>query len=453
MKCGFSKINIDPPVGVPIAGGYQPKYSIGSIDPLFVRAVAFSDGEESALLVALDLCYMGTELHNRCRGSISSALGIDPDAIIITCSHTHAGPQVDACPWESEFDTAPYIDELVTRITLAARGAFLDLCESRLFVATGEAKGVNFIRRYKMKDGSVVTNPPKHDPNIDHPLGTPDETVKLTKIVREGASDIYLVGYGTHACMVGGYRTSADFPGVVCEMVEGALPDVNCVFITSAQGDVNHVDPYPSKEIEAITRLDLDNDSIYRARANLLGGAIAGEVLKIRMTAMEIGSDGVFSLRRDMKIPTNKDNSDLDEATRIVKLYDEGRANELPYKDMALTTVIANAKRVVRMSTAPDFYTYPMTAISIGGLSIVGITGEPFTEIGRRVAEASPFDFTMLACLSNAMTTYFPTSDALREGGYEAVTSSVGIGADDVIVYTARDILAELRNKNQFVNH
>ncbi len=54
-------MNIDPPVGVPIAGGYDPKYSIGSIDPLYVRAVAFSDGERCALLVALDLCYMGTD--------------------------------------------------------------------------------------------------------------------------------------------------------------------------------------------------------------------------------------------------------------------------------------------------------------------------------------------------------------------------------------------------------
>ena len=114
---------------------------------------------------------------------------------------------------------------------------------------------------------------------------------------------------------------------------------------------------------------------------------------------------------------------------------------------MALTTVIANAKRIVRMKSAPDFFTYPMTAISVGGLVLVGMTGEPFTEIGRRVASASPFEFTMLACLSNCMTTYFPTSDAMREGGYEAVTSNIGIGADDIIVDTARDILAELRSK------
>ena len=447
MKCGFFKMNIDPPVGIPIAGGYVPKYSIGSIDPLYVRTVAFSDGNRRALLVALDLCYMSTELHERCRNSIARAANIDPSAIIITCSHTHAGPQLTDCSWKIDFDTAPYIDELVMKVTVSARKAFEDLKEAKLFTAVGEAKGVNFIRRYKMKDGTVVTNPPKHDPNIDHPLGTPDERVKLTKIVREGARDIYLVGYGTHACMVGGYRTSADFPGVVCEMIEGALKDVECVFITSAQGDANHVDPFPSKEIEEITKLDLDNDSIYRARANLLGGAIAGEVLKIRMTAREIGSDGVFYTRRDMSIPANKDDSDYEEALKIVKIYDEGRANELPYKDMALTTVIANAKRIVRMKSAPDFFSYPMTAISVGGLVLVGMTGEPFTEIGRRVASASPFEFTMLACLSNCMTTYFPTSDAMREGGYEAVTSNIGIGADDIIVDTARDILAELRSK------
>ncbi len=127
-----------------------------------------------------------------------------------------------------------------------------------------------------------------------------------------------------------------------------------------------------------------------------------------------------------------------------IKIYDEGRANELPYNDMALTTVIANAKRVLRMHTAPDFYTFPMFSASVGELVLVGLTGEPFTEIGRRVADASPFGFAILACLFNAMTTYFPTSEAMRQGGYEVATSSIGIGADDVIVETARDIFAEL---------
>jgi hypothetical protein len=298
-----------------------------------------------------------------------------------------------------------------------------------------------------MKDGSVVTNPPLHDPNIDCPLGTPDERVKLTKIVRDGAKDIYLVGYGTHACMVGGYRTSADFPGVVCEMLEGAVGNIECVFITSAQGDTNHVNPYPTKEVEEITRLDIENDSIYRARANLLGGSIAGEVLKIRMTAREIDSCDVFYAKRDMQIPTNKDDSNYEEALRIVKLYDEGKADELPYKDMALITVIANARRVVRMKTAPDFYTYPMRAISVGELTVVGVTGEPFTEIGRRIADASPYGFTMLACISNGMSAYFPTGDAIRQGGYEAVSSSIGIGADDIIVKTAIDIFKDLKNQ------
>ena len=444
MKCGFSKINIDPPIGMPIAGGFKPKFSTGSIDPLYARAIAFSDGQREALLIALDLCYMGSDVHLRCRESIQKELGIDPDAIVITCSHTHAGPLVGYCSWDTEFDTAPYITEIVEKVTVAAKGAHSDLHSARLFVAEGEAAGINFIRRYRMKDGSVVTNPPKHSPEIDHPLGTPENKVRLTKIVREGAKDIYLVGYGTHACMVGGYRTSADFPGVVCEMLEGALGDIECVFITSAQGDVNHVDPFPSKEIEEITRRDLDNDSIYRARANLVGGSIAGEVLKIRMTAKEINSEGVFFAKRDMDIPANKDDSNYEEALRIKKIYDEGRMDEFPYEGMALTTYVANAIRIVRMKTSPDFFTYPMTAFSVGDLAIVGLSGEPFTEIGRRVTAASPFDFTMLACLSNTMSTYFPTSEAMREGGYEAVTSNIGVGADDVIVNTARDILTEL---------
>ncbi len=447
MKCGFAKVNIDPPIGYPISGGYRPKYSIGSIDPLYTRALAFSDGARTSLLIALDACYMGTEIHKACRKSISKETNVPEEAIIITCSHTHQGPLLGPCSWAADYDQAPYTSELIGKITEAAREAIADLHEAKLFGAIGEAKGINYIRRYKMKDGSVVTNPPKFSPEIDYPLGTPDERVKLVKILREGAKDIYLVGYGSHACMVGGPRTSADYPGVVCERIESEIPNAVCMFITSAQGDANHVDPFPSEEIEAITKLDLDNDSIYRARAKRFGGAIVDSVMKIKDSAEEIESDGVFYARIDMDIPTHKDDSSYEEALKIEKIYREGRADELPYKDMALTTVIANAKRVIRMKTAPDFYTYPMSGMLIGDFAIVGMTGEPFTDHGRTVQSRSPFGFTMLACLSNAMSVYFPTDKALGEGGYEAVTSDIGFGVDAAISDAAEKIYDILNKK------
>ena len=148
MKCGFAKINIDPPIGMPIAGSYNAKYSIGSIDPLYARAIAFSDGDRRAIVIALDLCYMCTEMHATVRERLVSECGLDDAAIVVTCSHTHAGPLVGYSSWNSKFDTAPYKKELVEKIAAIAKEAFSSLYESKLFVAIGEAKGVKIGRAH-----------------------------------------------------------------------------------------------------------------------------------------------------------------------------------------------------------------------------------------------------------------------------------------------------------------
>ena len=129
----------------------------------------------------------------------------------------------------------------------------------------------------------------------------------------------------------------------------------------------------------------------------------------------------------------------------IQEIYKAGRADELPYKNMALTTVIANANRIVRMKDAPDFFPYKIFAISVGDCVFAGLPGEPFTEIGNRVCQNSPFGQTVCCVITNGMSTYFPTSDALRAGGYEAVTSNVGIGTDDVIVNGMSELISELK--------
>ena len=51
----FSKICIDPPYGAPICGYYEQRFTKGIHDSLFVRAVAFDDGAEKAVVIAIDI--------------------------------------------------------------------------------------------------------------------------------------------------------------------------------------------------------------------------------------------------------------------------------------------------------------------------------------------------------------------------------------------------------------
>ena len=55
MKAGFAKIDITPPLGVNLGGYYRERYSDHVIEPLYATAVAFSDGERTAIAISVDI--------------------------------------------------------------------------------------------------------------------------------------------------------------------------------------------------------------------------------------------------------------------------------------------------------------------------------------------------------------------------------------------------------------
>lgn len=445
MKTGFSKLCINPPLGSPIVGYYHSRYTKGVLDDLYVRATAFDDGETQSVLLVFDLCLLPQEFFDRFKKCISEATNIDEDAIFIACQHTHTGPLVGV-DFASETRSMPEYDDY---LTICARDAAVyalnDLKESKFYSAESRAQNISFCRRYRMKDGSVQTNPGVGNKNIDHCLSDANDRVKLLKIVREGGNDIFIVNFGTHADTVGGDYISADFPGFVCSTLEAAIPDMNCMFLLAPQGDVNHINPAPTPGESAITTIDFDSVPRGIKHAQHMGRVVAGAVLSICSTADEIPAGKIAFGSKIVKIPSNQENDKLEEAKRICKLHEEGRDDELPYKEMALTTELARARRIVKLKNGPDSFEFKLSAISMGGWVFAGIAGEPFTEIATRIYEASPFDVTLLSCLANAAAAYIPTTKAYSEGGYEAATSTLRAGGDDIVVNGMIELLKELK--------
>ena len=80
----------------------------------------------------------------------------------------------------------------------------------------------------------------------------------------------------------------------------------------------------------------------------------------------------------------------------------------------------------------------------VGNLGIVGLPGEPLTEIGLQIKQRSPFEHTMVVSLANGAMAYFPTDDGIDAGGYEAEWSPVGLGTERMLVETGLELLGEL---------
>lgn len=445
MKVGFSKVCITPPYGTPIAGYYEPRRVKGVLDNLYARAVAFDDGMERSVIIALDLINLNQKIYDAIKLSINEVTGVKKEALFINCSHTHTGPKVgfDGATVEESCET--YIKSLVNSIRDAAIYALADLKESKFETAFADAKGISFVRRYRMKDGTVATNPGVNNPNIDHPLGTPYEKVKLVKIIREGADDIFLVNFGTHPDTVGGEYISADYMGYLCNIVENAVPNTKCVFLLGCQGDVNHVNVNPTKGQSAITEIDFDGVPRGIKHAEYMGRVLAGAVLSVCSITEEVKADKISFATKTVELPSYQQNDRLSEARKIHELYIAGRAHELPYKEMELTTVVAEAERIIELENGPMSYAYTLSAIKIGDLVFTGIGGEAFTEIGNRIRENSPFENTVVCCITNCAGGYVPTKNAYIEGGYEARSSRLKPGGDDIIVDGMIALLKELK--------
>ena len=129
------------------------------------------------------------------------------------------------------------------------------------------------------------------------------------------------------------------------------------------------------------------------------------------------------------------------EAKRIVELFEAGRAAELEFKEMELTTAVAEAKRILSLENGPDFFTFNISAVKIGELVFAGVGGEAFNEIGSRICKLCPDKKIIVCCLTNGQGGYIPTTTAYSEGGYEARCSKLSAGGDDIIVETVKKFL------------
>ena len=111
---------------------------------------------------------------------------------------------------------------------------------------------------------------------------------------------------------------------------------------------------------------------------------------------------------------------------------------------MELTTVVAEAIRMVQMENHPEYINLELAGAKIGPVAFLGIPGEPFTDIGVEIKDTEGFELIMPSALTNGNEGYFPMESAYSEGGYEARTSPYKSGVAETIIKNAKELLGEL---------
>ena len=436
MYAGFHCVEVQPHLGLNIPGYFRARYAEGTIDPLHLRAAAFACGDEKAVIFNCESIGMYANAYEIIKKKVAEACDISEDSVYINCVHSHtsyrivvAGEDMDALDI--------FMLKLYQQFADCARLAFEDLEPCTISTAIGEAKNIAFVRRYRMADGTVRTNPPKGDPDIVGPVDTPDEHVRLVRIHREGGKEILMVHFGTHADTIGGNFFTPDWPGYLVNVLDAALEGkVHTMFLLGAEGNCGTRNAM-RKESSTVKGV---------ARSKGFARRVAGAVLRVYDSAKPVAADVLRSAYTYVQIGKNDyDPAQLPMVERIVQIYREKgekapELKEFPMKHQEALRIKANLSR-------PEFFNLRISGLRLGDVAFVGIPGEPFASIGIEIAEKSSMPMTVVTACTNGHEGYYPDAQAYKEPGYcyERAYSPFASNCGEILCEGARTVLAELQ--------
>ena len=437
LKVGFSAVNANPPLGISVAGYYIPRYAQGFLDDIMVKTIVLDCNEKKIALISVDNCSIKAEVSKPWMEEIEAVTGISKDAIFLSATHTHTGNE------EEDKLIAKYTTFLGQRIVNSVQLALADVKPAKMGYIYGWApERVAYIRRYMMKDGTTFTCPPIDDPNIDHALGELDQRVNVLRFDQENGQTIVLVNYGLHADTTNGDMISADWPAWMTKTLDKALDGVKTIFFNGAEGDVGSTNVHPSGGDMNDTEISFDNEMKSPGMARFVGRAIAGTVLQVFDKVCYVDVDNIDIMKKTVVVPSNMPTpEELPLAKQYWQWHLEGRDDLIPYKAMQLTTAVTE----VMHEHGPETYDVNLTAVKIGPVAMLGMPGEPFTDIGVEIKKAEGWDLVLPVCLTNGSIRYFPMQSAFDEGGYEARSCFFKVGVAERIIDGAKELLNEIQ--------
>jgi hypothetical protein len=176
---GASQIDITPAPGVELSGfAARVQPSTGVLDPLFAKTIHLAWGETELLWVHCDLIGFDRTIVEEFRGWALREYGLNQEQVLLTATHTHAGPGTIHLREAGEFD-AGYVKFLLGQLRAGARQAMagrescqLVAVESQLELAVDRRKTASAhtdprvmalgFRRADSSFAAVVLNYPIH---------------------------------------------------------------------------------------------------------------------------------------------------------------------------------------------------------------------------------------------------------------------------------------------------
>jgi neutral ceramidase len=404
FKVGVGKRDITPKEGVPM-WGYGARHaalSTGSLDPLYAAAVVIQAGTNKLAIVGLDLGRSPTETQLRIiRNRVKAEAGIDYS--FIAGSHTHHGPVLELTD-EVGKGKGKYDASL----------RYYKQMEDGIAEAIIEANGK--LAPAKMAAGSVRL---EHSNRNRHTKIEPKPSDRDLSVMRfddaSGKPLAVIINFAAHPTTISEatVKFSADWVGAMKATVEKET-GAQAIFMQGAAGDQS-VDPGTNSGYQAI------GQAIGREAAKLASSLTPIEVAKPSLVVEE--ERFKFASRIDLSNPGIR----------------------AAYSFAFFPELIPNFADEYVEGVRPRL----TVAWLNGDTALVGVSGEFFSNHSIRLKERARVKNLFFFGYCNGYHQYFPTIEAVAEGGYGAdkPVSPVAVGAGEQIMNTALLWLYEMRGK------
>lgn len=401
------------------------------------------DGCNKWVFISCDVIGIGAEYIDIAKKLIRNRLSLPEENVMIHSTHIHTGPYAVKVEGKERAEKLggpddEYIAMLERKLADVAQMALNNMKEANVDIGYGSEESISFIRRYRMKDGSIKTNPGVGNPDIIEPVGEIDPLVGVVRFKYvDGSGELLLVNFALHPDIIGGNYISADYPGHMRCAVSKQIPGCEVIYINGAAGDINHID--------AMHPGQTSGGYEYSKK---VGNILAAEVIKVyqRMEPLEpvIGDNmSVCARNRIIEVPLRQVTKEQEEQARsFVQAFHEGKWDAKSMSDVA---DLAGAYRTLDLAKCVGKMQLEVQVISLGGIAFVGLPGEVFSDIGRRIKKSSPFAHTFISSLTNGSAGYFPTKKAFLEGGYESKNNPFTEELEDLLVNNVIELLNSLK--------
>ncbi len=418
LMVGFGKVDITPSEPVLLAGYYYDRRSTAVHDALFARSMAVSDGDQRVVLCVADLVWVPAQTVAETRKRLQEECGLPPQNLILSGIHTHTGPDPD----REKAYTASLPDRLVESVRLALD----DLSPSELRAAHGQATSLAFIRRYRMKDGSIRTNPGILNPDVVEPVGEPDPEIQVILASDDGRVRGGVAHFALHCDTVGGTEISADWTYYLRKRLQQKIGD-NAVLLTpiGPAGDINHWNVFADVSLRGF------------AETERIGNKLADAAAAALDRSELVRPGPVRGLRKELSVRLRTPSDEqLAQARQLL--------SQPAPDDVDFTLDRVEAARHVNVAELGPSVTLDVTALTFGSAALTGLPAEYFTELGRDIKSRSPYDHTLVVTLANGCIGYIGARRNYDEGAYEMTSSVVEPGTGEAVADTAVQLLKEM---------